>query len=149
MSFLTSVTPPKWFCILYSSATSETLGCTPWMDTLNRLNALHLNATLLPRIVISYVRKSCAACSLSNLISMNLLDRDIILYVAVSLTVPNSGEHLHFLYQIFSSCLFHKNYTLDPSSWVQNQGLLCKAGFFTAPLLCSGLVVYLLSLNLV
>ena len=109
MSFLTSMTPPKWFCILYSSAISETLGCTPWMDTLNRLNALHLNATLLPRIVMSYVGKSCAACSLSNLTSMNLLHRDIILYVVVNLTVPNSGEHLHICIKFFQLALSIKN----------------------------------------
>ena len=52
-----------------------------------------------------------------------------------------------YLYQIFSTCLVDKKYTLDPSSWVQNQGLVCKAGFSAAPLLCSGLVVYLLSVN--
>ena len=109
MSFLTSMTPPKWFCILYSSAISETLGCTPWMDTLNRLNALHLNATLLPRIVMSYVGKSCAACSLSNLTSMNLLHRDIILCVVVNLTVPNSGEHLHICIKFFQLALSIKN----------------------------------------
>ena len=34
-----------------------------------------------------------------------------------------------YLYQIFSTCLVDKKYTLDPSSWVQNQGLVCKGGF--------------------
>ena len=44
--------------------------------------------------------------------------------------------------------LVNKKHTLNPASWVQNQGLLCKADFPAVPLLCSGPVVYLLFVNL-
>ena len=41
-----------------------------------------------------------------------------------------------------------QKHTLNPASWIQNQGLLCKTDFPAVPLLCSGSVVYLLFVNL-
>ena len=145
-----SMTPPKWFCISYSSAASETLGCTSWIDTLNRLNALHLNVTLLPRIVMSYVRKSCAACSVSNLVSTDLLGRDTCSNSKCSskFNCSKQWKTSSFLISNFSTCLADKKHTLDLASLVQNEGILCKAGFPAAPLLCIEPVVYLLSVYL-
>ena len=59
---------------LVFQAASEMLGCTPWMDTLNRLWALLRNAKLLPFKLMSQSTKCCAGLSESNLTSMYLLD---------------------------------------------------------------------------
>ena len=66
--------PPKYCENSHSRDASEMSGCTPWMDTLNRLWALLRNANLSPFKLKSQPTKCCAALSELNLTSIDFLD---------------------------------------------------------------------------